>query len=279
MTRNEKSVLVRVTGWLCLTSLFFVVSVANASPTIANRDAILLISSSPADTQSSTACVINNIVEPVNAELANLGIEFLQPPASLADLGGARNNSVKSLPAVPATMLMVLIGFLCVSFVRDRRVWLSAMAGLLWIGHAGVQAIPQLALRLSHKNHSEQQLYAELTYPHCLENSKRLRSDIEGTQYIGLLHHLAGIPGAGFVLNSCFSILESRFLRASSVQHPALSIEPLALGVNTSQRALLSEQYSLNSPFNCLASIAEQFVYFSPAFIFDNLARGPPLLA
>jgi hypothetical protein len=34
----------------------------------------------------------------------------------------------------------------------------------------------------------------------------------------------------------------------------------------------------LNSLFKCLASRAEQFICFSPAFIFSNLPRGPPKL-
>ncbi len=40
--------------------------------------------------------------------------------------------------------------------------------------------------------------------------------------------------------------------------------------------AIIPEKYRLNSLFKFLASKAEQFVCFSPAFIFEQLARGPP---
>jgi hypothetical protein len=198
---------------------------------------------------------IKEVVGPIDAKLANLGKEFLQPPASFASLRHTQGNYVKPLPAVPAAIFMVLSGFLCVSLVRDRRFWLAALAGLLWAGQIGIQALPQLALRLSHRNHSQQQFSAELAYPHYLENSNRLRSDIEGTQYIGLLRHLAGIPDA-----------KSRYLHKDTRTY-------------TSQPAIILARTGLNPFLACLASRAEQFISFSPAFIFSNLPRGPPKLA
>jgi hypothetical protein len=38
--------------------------------------------------------------------------------------------------------------------------------------------------------------------------------------------------------------------------------------------------YTLSSiikPIICFSIIAEQLIYFSPAFIFDNFPRGPPI--
>jgi hypothetical protein len=176
------------------------------------------------------------------------------------------------LPAVPAAIFIALIGFLCVSFVKDRRVWLAALAALLWAGQAGIQAVPQLALRLSHRNHNRQQLDTKLAYPYYLNNSSRRRSDIEGTQYIGLLHHLAGIP------DSTMSLLLLQESREVTTQlcyrlNPSKNTSSFQ-----SQFAFLSEQYGLNSLFNCLAARVKQFISFSPAFIFENLARGPPIL-
>jgi hypothetical protein len=207
---------------------------------------------------SDTPAVIvptEEVVGPIDAKLANLGREFLQPPPSFAGLSDTQGNYVKPLPAVPTAVLMVLSGFLCVSLVRDRRVWLAALAGLLWAGQIGIQALPQLALRLSHGNLNKQQLCAALSYPSYLENSHRLRSDIEGTQYIGLLHHLAGIPEA----KSCYLHKDTH--------------------TYTSQPAVIIAQTGLNPLLVCLASRAEQFISFSPAFIFDTIPRGPPILA
>jgi hypothetical protein len=239
---------------LFIVILLSAITVASGAPTVATDNTIV-----PAvQTASDTPAVIvptNEAVGPIDAKLVNLGKEFLQPPTGFAVLGDTQGNYVKPLPAVPAAIFMVLSGFLCISLVRDRRFWLAALAGLLWAGQTGIQALPQLALRLSHGNHSQQQFSAELAYPYYLENSHRLRSDIEGTQYIGLLHHLAGIPAA-----------KSRYLHKYTHS-------------STSQPAIILARSGLSPLFACLAPRAEQCVCFSPAFIFANLARGPPKLA
>jgi len=240
-------------------------SVASAAPTVSNYSGNVVVSavSPTSDAHIPIVADVTNTTESDNPHLAAAAAEFLKPPPAFTN-SQAPPVGAKSLPAVPGALLMVLTGFLCVSLVKDRKVWLAALAGLLWLGQAGIQAVPQLALRLSHSNHTEQRLDAELTYPYYLENSNRLfsaeltypnnlensnrlRSDIEGTKYIGLLHHLAGIP------------------------KDTLSLQNLS--------AIIPEQYSLNSLLNCLTLKVEQFTYFSPAFIFDNLPRGPPKLA
>ena len=233
--------------WLVVLLSLLVLSAANAAPTVSNRNSNLVVSvvSPASDAYVPVVADVTHTIESGNSHLAGVAAEFLKPPATFTG-SPAPPVGAKSLPAVPGALLMVLTGFLCVSLVKDRKIWLAALAGLLWVGQAGIQAVPQLALRLSHRNHTAQQLDAELTYPYYLENSNRLRSDIEGTQYIGLLRHLAGIPQATM-----------SFLSPS---------------------AIISEQYSLNSLLNCLTLRVEQFTYFSPAFIFNNLARGPPEL-
>jgi len=224
-----------------------VLTAANAAPTVSNRSSNLVVSAvSPgSDAQIPIVADVTYTIESDDSYLAEVAAEFLKPPPAFMG-SPALPVGAKSLPAVPGALLMVLTGFLCVSLVKDRKVWLAALAGLLWLGQAGIQAVPQLALRLSHRNHTEQQLSAVLTYPYYLENSNRLRSDIEGTQYIGLLHHLAGIP-------------------QDTMSFPSPS-------------AIISERYSLNLLLNCLTLKIEQFICFSPAFIFENLPRGPPEL-
>jgi len=233
--------------WLVVLLPFLILTAANATPTVSNCSSNLVVSAvSPgSDAHIPIVAEVTCTTEFDDSHLAGAAAEFLKPPPAFTGSPAAPIGA-KSLPAVPAAVLMVLTGFLCVSLVKDRKVWLAALAGLLWLGQAGIQAVPQLALRLSHRNHTAQQLDAELTYPYYLENSNRLRSDIEGTQYIGLLHHLAGIP------QDTMSLL--------------------------SPSAIISEQYSLNSLLNCLTLRVEQFICFSPAFIFENLPRGPPEL-
>lgn len=224
------------------------------------------------------------VIEPFDSKFAGIGRELLSPLAPSTNsffsaLTAGQPPYAKPLPAVPGTLYMVLTGCLCVSLVRDRRVWLAALAGLLWVGQTGIQAVPQLALRLSHRNHTEQQFTKELTYPYYLENS-RLRSDIEGTQYIGLLRHLAGIP------HRTMSFLQPRLSSLPKQESRKLTTPPccrLNLSKNTNSflfsSVIISERYSLNSLLNCLTLRVGQFICFSPAFIFENLPRGPPKLA
>lgn len=259
--------------------LLLIVAGADAVPTLTTTNAVAPDVHTEPDTTAAIPSPFSNFVLPGNAKLANLGAEFLQLPANSTGLTYAPGSYTKSLPAVPAAILMTLTGFLCVSLVKDRRVWLAALAGLLGLGQAGIQAVPQLALYLSHRNYikHKQQHSAELTYSYYLENSSRLRSDIEGTRYIGLLHHLAGIP-----------------------QHKSILINTLPRKVNTPTNrrkrdtkilacphrntflhlsAIIPGQCSLNLLSKRLASNAEQFICFSPAFVFEQLARGPPKAA
>ena len=232
-------------GLLLFLSLL-VASASIAAPTVSdyNRDVAAPTLSLISDASHIESYEINQIGEPTNSHLASVAAEFLKPPAA-TDLQ-ALSISAKSLPAVPGALFLGLTGFLCVSLVKDRRVWLAALAGLLWLGQAGFAALPQLASHLCSKKQIQQQSATggqSLTYVSQLEGSFRLRSDIEGTQYISVLHHLAGIPNPGKIL-----------------------------------AAIIFESYNFNLLLKCSAVRTEQIVSFSPAFIFARLARGPPNL-
>lgn len=272
----------RVSKLLCITFLLFAVSAVNAAPTISSckRNVAGWAMSLSSDAHTLPVPEVTQITEYSDSRLAAVAAEFLKAPAAFTDWPAAAIH-VKSLPGVPGSLFMVLTGFLCVSLVRDRRVWLAALAGLLWLGQAGIQALPQFALRLSHTNHSKQQLDTNLTttYPYYLENSSRLRGDTEGTRYIGLLDHLAGIPhGESAYINTrlaesiTFS-QNARKLHGEAVDYPSKNTSAFR-----SHPAFLSEQYTSALLFDRLAAKAKQFTYFSPAFMFDNLARGPPKL-
>ncbi|MHC4571436.1 MAG: hypothetical protein ACYS0C_05095 [Planctomycetota bacterium] len=276
---STEIVFFRVSKLLCITFFLFAASVADAAPTITNCNrkiadcTVSLIS----DVHTPVVPELTQITEYGDSCLAAVAAEFIKPPAGFTDLAASSIIHVKSLPAVPGALFMVLTGFLCVSLVKDRRIWLTVLAGLLWAGQAGVQALPQLALLLSHRTHTSQDLSAKPTQFYLLENSARARSDIEGTRYIGLLHHLAGIPHANSASNRYHTTLiklgqdrQKVFGRAFS--HPNKNTFP-------PPSAIILRQHSLNALFKCLASRAEQFTCFSPAFIFAQLPRGPPLPA
>ena len=186
-----------------------------------------------------------------NWNLAGIADEILKPPAEVA-VASTSHIGVTSLPAVPSAVLMVLTGFLCVSLVKDRKVWLAALAALLWAGQAGFSALPQLAHHIASRKQTEQFSPANLTCTPELLCSDRLRSDIEGTRYIGLLHHLAGIPATG----------ESRIWNLNAPDVPEFALVRLYAYTPCATKRLVY--------------ISKRHSCFSAAFIFSNLARGPP---
>ena len=215
------------------------------------------------DSYFHSSSVFDQADDTYNPYLARIGKELLDPPDEAADWN---TLPAKSLPGVPATFFMVLTGFLCVSFVNDRRIWLATLAGLLWLGQTGLSAIPQVASHLVGKkdvtqNHSR-------NFVGVGKGRYRLRSDVEGTQYIGLLHHLAGIPST--VLSSIpASISSLRTWRSNRhVAGSAYSARP--------EFAIAQAPSDISNSTVCSARVAEHFVLFSPAFAFSNLARGPP---
>jgi len=226
----------------------------------------------------------SQITEPSNAHLANIGVELLRPPA---DFTNTSPVGAQSLPPAPAALFMVLAGFLCVSLVKDRRVWLGALAGLLWAGHTGIQALPKLAAHISSKKHIQRKSHTNTVRLHQFEESLRLRSDIEGTKYIGLLHHLAGIPNTTMSLSLPASL---QSLRAQKAFSPERSRRGSNLIVSLKQASsartncnLAAPQFAITHPSflliqatNCLASRTKHYIHFSPAFTFAHLARGPP---
>jgi hypothetical protein len=194
--------------------------------------------------------------EYIDMSLATAAKDFLNPPAGFVQLPDRLPVGFVTLPAVPAAIFMVLCGFLCVVFVKDRRVWLVALAGLFWAGQAGINAIPKLVLCLAERNNSSPTQLSQTLY---LGHSSVLPGYSEGTRYIGLLRHLAGIPVSSFK----FQTSNFKYNKAEK------------LPVAWPRDAIIPSQTS-GSLLRCLIKRTEQFIYFTPAFISDNLARGPP---
>ena len=247
----------RVNGWCFVLSLLLL-SAANASPTFSSHSVVDCVVPATKDSHIPIIADVTCSIEADSTYLSEAAAEFFKPPSDFTGLSSMPIGT-KTLPAVPGALLMGLTGFLCVSLVKDRRFWLTALTGLLWVGQTGIQAVPQLALRFSRSNHIEQQFDAELGYPYRLENS-RLRSDVEGTQYIGLLHHLGGIPD---------STMSSLLSQKSSQTKDEFS---------SPQFAILGLSSHIITANICWTIEVEHSFSFSPAFIFENLARGPPKL-
>ncbi len=284
MRKNNIKLLITVLSLVAATAV-------SAHPTMSdyNKSFIVRAVSPTSDAHVPYVSETSQITEFSNSRLAAIGAEILKPPPEFTDFSPV---GAKTLPPVPAALFMVLTGFLCVSLVRDRRVWLAALAGLLWAGQAGFQAIPQLATNIS--KHIQQKTTANIALLHRSEDLFRLRSDIEGTQYIGLLHHLAGIPAGTMSLPLPASLLSLRAQRAFS---PERSRSRSNLNLFASLKRVVSARTNLRrvgfsppnyphhlggaSPtlhpaFICPAALAERYIYFSPAFIFQQRPRSPP---
>ena len=68
--------------------------------------------------------------------------DFLKP--AVLDSITLSSFDAKQLPPVPSAVFMVLMGFLCISLVKDRKIWLAVCVGILCVGQVGIKIIPQL---------------------------------------------------------------------------------------------------------------------------------------
>jgi len=281
-------------GLLLLSSLL-VTSAAFAAPTVSNYSNNLLAPSLSANADARVlGFETKQTSELYNSHLAIIAGELLKPPAA-ADLP-ALSTSAKSLPPLPAAFFLSLSGFLCVSFVKDRKVWMAALAGLLWLSHTGLTTLPKFASHIISKK-QVQQSTANLTYVSQLDGSFRPRSELQGSEYIGLLRHLAGIPDTTMPPLSSLSLRVRHYVwrtwQSQLPKEPRLPfVIPAQAGIQLpSDRSTLSQcedrfrlpQLAINlfiphsiRPYNCLASGAKQILPNFPAFLSLRLARGPP---
>jgi hypothetical protein len=160
-------------------------------------------------------------------------------------------------------IFMILIGLLCLSLVIDRRLRLATLTTPLYLSQRGFHSIPQSASKMSEK-YLRRKTLAKTDCLFRLEGFRRLRSDIEGTQYINLLHNLAGIPNKRIFLPHISKRTKLQQERNTNAvpQSPIKHFSSLLL-----HPALIR-----------MAPRAEKKISFSPGFIFVRLARGPPNL-
>jgi len=251
--------------------IMFAASAVSASPTVISDSPARSISISADNTDSVVTCHLDSSV--VNDQMSELAKAVLQPPSS-----GSRSTEGNNryLPPVPSAIAMVLTGFLCISLIRDRRTWVALLAGLLWVGQAGFNALPELTSRLSRKVQNSRLIEPTLLVAYPLGGDYYPESYNEQTRYTGLLHHLEGIPRQTSVLKNkikvdlCFSLRSQRAPRWNC---------NAGNYTRASQHAIVSKLSSLSTAYNCLVRPTRQFICFEPAFIFACLSRGPPIPA
>lgn len=242
--------------------LLFAASTASASPTVISGSPAPFISSSPDSATTVVACNLGS--SEACDRMSELAKAFLRPPTTD---GRTISADYHYLPALPPAIAMTLTGFMCISLIRDRRAWVAVLAGLLWAGQNGINALPELTLHLTRRVRTCQPVDATLAAFCPIENGFYPANYCKEIRYTGLLHHLAGIPrNTSAFTNSC-TILTRHY--------------PIMVGKDTRvlQHAFIQTPSALSRPFNCLVSGTRQFVCFKPAFIFCQLPRGPPVSA
>ena len=216
-----------------------VTTVAWGVPTSKSGDLAQGLCPSRAGHQNSTHLVylppIAEILEPTNSFPSNIAAEILRPPVDPMD-SPTLSTAARPLPAVPGALFMVLTGFLCVSAVKDRKVWLAALASFLWVGHIGREVLVARCSQVVGIPNTEEG-------PHVKRGAKYLAPPFRrGLQSYATRH----------------TIYDIRYTKGiPQFALPSLSPYP----IHTTKR---------------LACITERHFYFSPAFIFENLPRGPP---
>lgn len=276
------------TKGMVLLLLLLGAAAVNAAPTISNADEHTFLFSTSLDLNiyPHHEHENNRFTGLYNSRLDSISMEFHKPPVTNDEIPDVPIG-VKSLPPAPKTLLMVMVGFLCVSLVKDRRIWLASVAGLLWAGQAGVSLLPQLAANVAGKGRSENKTTAD-NIDNVNEDKKlyRLRSDIEGSCYIGLLRHLEGIPDRIALLIPDSTAGQTHQTGTGRISHSFS--QPRSLSNNNkynkesrycrkaSSFAFAAIPYYLSQIEQRLASYAGHHVIHSSELIIATLARGPP---
>ncbi len=174
---------------------------------------------------------------------------------------------------------MGLVGFLCVSLVRDRKVWASAFILIFVLGQFGVHALPRLSARLVLNKLSLKKTITAVVHPLHVIDSSNAGELVANRHYIGLLHRLAGSPeDAGLEKNHSYP--GEPLLRCAEGFLSALGV-----GQTNYQKtnSTLSHSFITNGgeyPADLVQLLAgreqEIDLVFSPAFIFSNISRAPP---
>jgi hypothetical protein len=241
--------------WVFALVLLVVVATVEATPSIGGTGAKVVARAASLSPYAESPAIdkVEPLINSSNPAMAHIAADLLKPPAELTSRT-ALPPGTKLLPAIPPALFMALSGFLCVTLVRDRKVWLAVATTLLWAGQVGINAMPKLASHLANTRQIKQRIFLNHTYAHKSKNVDQLRCDIDGAQYAGLLHYLQGIPAAR---NTKYEI-------RNTSQAP--------------QSAITSSSHYVIPANICLAKIVRPWRFcFLPAFIVDSIPRGPPL--
>lgn len=213
------------------------------------------------------------IDQPYSSSIASIGAELLTPPSSGIPAGETLNSSSgheKVMPAVPAAVFMVLTGFICVSLVRDRKVWLAAFVGLLYLGQFGAMALPKLASCLQKNGITKVVLRQNRAGCPEVDSRFRVRSEVDGTAFIGLLRKLSSIPGDA---GSSNFIMRANTASVCDFAAPAISELRTEFAYTFAQ---ISSLLGFSNELFCLVRSTRHLPIPLTPFLINNPAHGPP---
>jgi hypothetical protein len=236
--------------------LLLLTNFALASPTTENNNLLM-----PACLATSRTQTNAKIFQHADTRLITIGRQIMTPEIAYYGPVSSRYHPIESLPPVPAALLMSITGFVFVSLVKDRGLWLATLMAVLSAGQAGATAVPGFVRNLSAMSRPDRRKAVSVKC-YLFENRNRRRDNIEGTGYIGLLNHLEAIPKSKNTSRFC------RCYRLSDTRHNNL---------------LKAREFTVTLPFHCSifpigpAAITGWFICFKPAFIFQISSRAPPV--
>ncbi len=266
-----------------------VTAIAVGAPTLSDRDgsAVARVVSSQQVENAGFRHRIPPITGLVKSPFAAVAAEFHKPSVRYSGSPAAVIDA-KSLPPVPKAVLMVLVGFLCITLVRDRRFWLAGLLGLLWAGQTGFSFVPHLASRMTGRKQSEQHSSCSNVGGLCEpKHSFRRRGEVDGTCYAGLLRHLAGIPNgrtsAAFYglfrsPQSAGTFAAQRFCTRSrfAAMPESPAFPRTGPGSGSVQSAIVRQSFCSICASDCVVLSSRQPICLSTVFGSPNTARGPP---
>ena len=151
------------TKGLVLLVVVFWATPADSAPTLTIFDSTAKRCEQGSDSSTNIALVLNraDVTGPNKCHLISIQKEFHRPTVNYLSRT-VQTDSIKSLPPGPRAFLLVLIGFLLISGVKDRKQWIAVMATLLIVGQSGFSFLPQLASHLCSRNRGSKCFYSLL---------------------------------------------------------------------------------------------------------------------
>ena len=210
--------------------------------------------------QTALASNSSEISELFGTCLAELGVKIFNGPFSKDASVAGISSDYKAMPSVPAAFLLVIMGFLCISLVRDRKTWLAILVALIGLGQLSISALPKFAHKITDaaKSYDSSVLTTASNRMNLTTKKFRVRSNVEQTNYIGLLRKLSGIgdDNASYNINIYSHLIDLTNKVALSAENLSIlaSLEKLSPSLVQSNsiwlpfRASLAISYLPNAP-------------------------------